>query len=455
MLGNDTDADGDPLTATGATQPAHGKVTLNANGSFTYTPAAGFFGTDTFTYKANDGTVDSAPATVTITVAEDVDPNRAPIAAADVYSTEQGKALTIAAPGVLANDTDADSDPLAATGLTQPANGVVTLSANGAFTYTPEAGFSGKDRFTYTAYDGKVGSAPTTVTITVVNLNDVPVAVGDVYITDEDKALTVAAPGLLGNDTDADGDPLTATGLVQPAHGRVTLSANGSFTYTPDAGFSGTDTFRYAATDGKVSSVPATVTISVNDVAVPATPTLIMGSGATLTYGEVRAVSATISPASAAGRVEVLAGSRVLASGNLSAGRVVLALPARSLLPGTHLLTLRYAGSATHEASATAVLVTVKKVTPTMQVKAPKKVKLGKQANVRVKLSAANGVAVNGLVKVTLKGGETILRRVDNGSVELKLPKATETGILKVKVVYLGSGLATKVVRTLTITVKG
>ena len=293
------------------------------------------------------------------------------------------------------------------------------------------------------------------MTITVANLNDVPVAVGDVYITDEDKALTVAAPGVLGNDTDADGDPLTTTGVTQPAHGQVTLSANGSFTYTPTAGYSGTDTFTYRANDGKVSSAPATVTISVSDTAVPPADTMIVGSGATFTYGEVRAVSASIIPAAAAGKVEVLAGSRIVASGNLAAGRVVLVLPAKSLLPGMHLLTLRYAGSATHEASATSVLVTVRKVTPSMQVKAPDTVKVGKRANVRVNLSAANGVAVNGLVKLTLKSGNTILRRVANGSVAFKLPQATETGKLKVKVAYLGSGLATKAVRTLTITVKG
>ena len=113
MLGNDTDADGDTLTATSASQPVNGTVTLAANGSFTYTPEAGFSGTDTFTYTANDGTVASAATTVTITVRRQVSHrstllrSRGP----DAYSTVQGSALAIAAPGVLANDTDATVTP--------------------------------------------------------------------------------------------------------------------------------------------------------------------------------------------------------------------------------------------------------------------------------------------------------------------------------------------------------
>ncbi|MDO9456450.1 LamG-like jellyroll fold domain-containing protein [Nocardioides sp.] len=199
--------------------------------------------------------------------------NAAPVGVADAYSTDQDEALTVVAPGVLTNDTDADADTLTATGLTQPAHGVVTLAPTGAFTYTPTAGYSGTDTFTYKANDGTVDSAATTVTITVAEVtgptNATPVAVSDTFVTDEDVALTVAAPGVLTNDTDADGDDLTAAAVTQPAHGDVTLGADGAFTYTPDAGFVGVDSFTYAADDGTVDSAPATVSITVEEAGQP------------------------------------------------------------------------------------------------------------------------------------------------------------------------------------------
>ena len=267
VLGNDTDVDGDPLTAVLNTGPANGVLTLNAGGSFTYTPAAGFNGSDSFTYAANDGTVNSNVATVTIGVNA---VNDAPVAVDDSYSTTEDTALTIAAPGVLGNDTDADGDALTAVLGTGPANGALTLNTSGAFTYTPNADFNGSDSFTYFANDGTVNSATAaTVTITVNAVNDVPVAVDDAYATDEDTALTIAAPGVLGNDTDVDGDALTAVLNTGPANGVLTLNANGSFTYTPAAGFNGSDSFTYAANDGTVNSNVATVTITVNAVNVP------------------------------------------------------------------------------------------------------------------------------------------------------------------------------------------
>jgi hypothetical protein len=90
-----------------------------------------------------------------------------------------------------------------------------------------------------------------------------PVAANDAYATDEGKQLLVAAPGVLGNDTDADGDPPCALLVADPANGHVNLNANGGFTYTPNAGFSGTDSFTYLARDGLADSDEATVTITV------------------------------------------------------------------------------------------------------------------------------------------------------------------------------------------------
>jgi VCBS repeat-containing protein len=267
VLSNDTDIEGDSLTAIKVTEPGNGTLeAFGANGSFTYTPNADFNGTDAFTYKANDGAAGSGAVTVTITVGA---ANDAPVAVADDYSVDEDTTLTKKAnTGVLANDTDSEGDSLTAIKVTDPANGTLdAFGADGAFTYTPSADFSGTDSFTYKANDGAADSGAVTVTITVGASNDAPVAVADTYTVDEDTILTRNAnTGVLANDTDPDGDALTATQVTDPANGTLSASANGSFTYTPDANFNGTDTFTYTANDGVANSAIATVTITVNAV---------------------------------------------------------------------------------------------------------------------------------------------------------------------------------------------
>ena len=144
--------------------------------------------------------------------------NAAPVGAADAYGTTAGQALTVPAPGVLGNDTDADQNPLTATGVTQPVNGAVTLNTNGSFTYTPKVGFVGTDTFSYKASDGTATSAATTVTITVQAVppvNSAPVAGADAYDAVEGQSLLLPAPGVLANDTDADEQMLTAKNATQ------------------------------------------------------------------------------------------------------------------------------------------------------------------------------------------------------------------------------------------------
>src|SRR5207244_1618813 len=131
---------------------------------------------------------------------------------------------------------------------------------------TPDPNYNGPDSFSYTASDGPLTSNTATVSITVTPVNDAPVAVNDAYSTNEDTALTVPAPGVLGNDTDTENNALTAIKVSNPAHGTVTLNADGSFTYTPNANYNGPDSFTYKANDGTADSNVATVNLTVNPV---------------------------------------------------------------------------------------------------------------------------------------------------------------------------------------------
>ncbi len=257
VLGNDTDVDaGTTLTATLVTNGSNGTVTLASTGNFTYTPNADFNGTDSFTYKANDGSLDSGTATVSISVTR---ANDAPVAKDDSATTDEDTAVS---GNVLGNDTDVDAGTtLTATLVTNGSNGTVTLGSDGSFTYTPNADFNGTDSFTYTASDGTAVSNVATVTIAVTGKNDAPVAKDDSAATDEDTAVS---GNVLGNDTDVDaGTMLTATLVTNGSNGTVTLGSDGSFTYTPNADFNGTDSFTYTASDGTAASNVATVTIAV------------------------------------------------------------------------------------------------------------------------------------------------------------------------------------------------
>ncbi len=165
VLANDSDPDGDAMVAIKESDPVHGAVVLAADGTFTYTPQDGFRGSDAFSYRArDDGTpaLSSAlPAIVRIAVGD-----MPPAAADDAYSAVSG--ATLAGPSVLANDTDPDGDALGAVLASATMNSTLALASDGTFTYTPEAGFTGRDAFTYRAWDGTNSSAPATATITVV-----------------------------------------------------------------------------------------------------------------------------------------------------------------------------------------------------------------------------------------------------------------------------------------------
>ena len=186
MLNNDTDADGDSITASLVSNVLQGTLSFSGNGSFTYTPNAGFIGTDTFSYQDTDGLESSTIAFAVIAVVENP-----PVANNDSYSVSHGQTLTVSSyySGVLYNDTDADGDSLTASLVANVQHGTLAFSSNGTFTYTPAAGFYGTDTFTYKAYDGMEWSTVATVMIAVTE--NPPVAVNDSYSIPHGQTLTV------------------------------------------------------------------------------------------------------------------------------------------------------------------------------------------------------------------------------------------------------------------------
>ena len=136
MLGNDTDIDGQPLTAMLVSGPAHGTLTLNANGSYSYQPAPNYSGPDSFTYRASDGTATSA--TRHREPHRDAGERCAASRRDDAFATNEDSTLQVGAPGVLANDSDVEASPITAELVSGPAHGTLTLNADGSFTYVPD-----------------------------------------------------------------------------------------------------------------------------------------------------------------------------------------------------------------------------------------------------------------------------------------------------------------------------
>jgi hypothetical protein len=283
VLANDTDANGDPLTITTVSIPSSGTASISA-GKILYNAASGFAGTATFTYSISDGKGGSANATVTVTVGAAA--NTPPVATNDAYAVANASTGNIFE--VLANDTDANGDPLTITAVSTPSSGTASISA-GRILYNAAPGFSGIATFTYSISDGKGGSANATVTVTVgAAANTPPVATNDTYAVA--NASTGNVLDVLANDTDANGDPLTITTVSIPSSGTASISA-GKIVYNAASGFSGAATFTYSISDGKGGSATATVTVTVN----PATTT---GENVALaSKGAVATASSTYAPA--------------------------------------------------------------------------------------------------------------------------------------------------------------
>ena len=287
VLGNDSDPDGDPLAVTSvdgvAVNPGdtvdvgNGTVVVLANGQLGFIPDAGFSGDETFTYHVSDGNGGEDTANVTVTV--DGPLNSSPDAVDDAKSTPFNTPVDI---NVLGNDSDPDGDPLSVTSVDGNAvnpgdtvdvgNGTVTVLNNGQLSFTPDAGFTGDETFTYHVSDGNGGEDTANVTVTVDGpLNSSPDAVDDSQSTPFN---TPVAINVLGNDSDPDGDPLAVTSVdgvavnpgdtIDVGNGTVTVLNNGQLSFTPDAGFTGDETFTYHVSDGNGGEDTANVTVTVD-----------------------------------------------------------------------------------------------------------------------------------------------------------------------------------------------
>jgi len=262
VANNDSDIDNnlDTSSATVTTEPSNGSVTKNDDGTFTYTPDDNFNGMDSFYYSIcdTDGLCDIAEVIITVNPVND-----APVALNESVNTDEDVAVTIA---VKDNDNAGptnEDQTLTIKETSSPTNGTAVINDDGTVTYMPNTDYNGTDSFTYTVCDTDALCATATVTIGIASLNDAPVATDDNVTLNEDESVTI---NVLNNDNDVDGnlDP-SSVKLVGngPGNGSVVVNNDGTFTYTPNANFNGTDSFTYEVCDTEGMCVTAIVTVNV------------------------------------------------------------------------------------------------------------------------------------------------------------------------------------------------
>jgi hypothetical protein len=278
VLANDTTAPdpGETLSILSFGTAQHGTVGIGGESAqLLYTPNADFCGVDSFNYTISDGSLtDIATVTVTVACVNDL-PRPQP----DVFVVAEDSVDNLL--DVLRNDVDVDGSQFFVLGCfaegADNRHGTVSVAANGTHVvYTPDPNFFGTASFVCRVTEGFGPGADqpsALVTVNVTPVNDAPVAANDSYTLDRraNTVLSISAPGILGNDIDGENATLTAVQVSGPANGTLTLNADGSFTYTPNPNFLGSDSFTYRAFDGSASSELATVSIAVNEESVSAT----------------------------------------------------------------------------------------------------------------------------------------------------------------------------------------
>ncbi|MCH7726299.1 MAG: tandem-95 repeat protein, partial [Planctomycetes bacterium] len=262
--------------------PSHGDLIFHPGGSFSYTPNAGYVGSDSFDYvlastldpQATPGSSGSSSAVgsinVTATVTINVT-NKSPSATNDLYTVLGNHVLAVSRfDGLLDNDNDEDIDwmTVALVSGQGPQHGSLALNPDGSFRYTPDTGYLGTDSFTYQVSDGiATDTGQVSIKVEIDPDQVAPIAGNDSYVVlHDDKLIVFPWEGLLANDEDQNFDPLTAAITTGPAHGALTLNANGAFIYTPTAGYVGDDGFTYTVSDGVFAPVAATVDIEVTNI---------------------------------------------------------------------------------------------------------------------------------------------------------------------------------------------
>jgi len=254
---NDIDIDGDILTYNLTDSTSNGELILNEDGTFTYIPNPGFFGTDFFQYEVCDPELcDTAIVLINV-----IELNTLPTVVADSFTMNEDDLLN---GDVSTNDFDADGDVLiySPAGTIETTNGTVILNEDGTFTYTPDTDFFGTDTFEYTACDDNGNCSTVVVTITVLPVDDPLLsAENDQYTVFENETLD---GDVSENDVNLDGFTFSVTSTV--TNGTLIFNADGTFTYVPNAENDGFDEFTYEACDDLGNCYSATVTIIIVDV---------------------------------------------------------------------------------------------------------------------------------------------------------------------------------------------
>ncbi len=260
VIQNDSDPDGDPITAQTVSQPGNGSVTFSG-GIAVYTPDAGYLGTDSFTYQVCDaaGLCDIGVVVIQVVTGTTEPENMAPIAQNDSGESMDGSVVNI---NLIINDTDPDGDILTVQSSTDPSNGTVILNGN-TIQYIPDAGFQGTDAFTYEVCDPSGACATATVSVvssvTPTSSNQAPVAQNDSGTSVGGAMVSV---NILNNDSDPDGDVLSVSSITQPINGILVLLED-VVQYTPNIGFEGIETLLYQVCDDEGLCSSATVSINV------------------------------------------------------------------------------------------------------------------------------------------------------------------------------------------------
>ncbi|OAN43014.1 hypothetical protein A6A04_09975 [Paramagnetospirillum marisnigri] len=279
LLQGATDLDGDTLSVS-SLSATHGTVVDNGDGTFTFTPDANYNGAVEFSYTVSDGNGGTATGETSIDLASVNDgPTNAGV---DLGDMAEDGSITFTRDQLLANASDIDGDTLSVSNLSV-ANGQLTENADGTFTFTPDANFNGSVEVTYTVSDGQGGTVAGSATLDVNAVNDGPTVSGDVSLGagTEDRSVTINARDLLGNASDVDGDTLSVSGL-SASHGTITDNGDGTFTFTPEANYSGGIDLSYTVSDGQGGSTSASASF---DLAADADAPILSASNISVDLG--------------------------------------------------------------------------------------------------------------------------------------------------------------------------